>query len=133
MVLLELLIGLPHMDIVQPLYEDEHFWKVGPRPAPFRACTCCACIVGACLALLCSCFWFFLWCLCLLRVSYPLLPWFQTVPQLVDARAGGWPAKVAKSLTAVAVRCCKFQSAQRATVRDVLPQLTALAKQYQHH
>ena len=81
-VLLELLTGLYHMDVVEGIYEDEDY--------------------------------------------------FETVhARHADARAGAWAVPAAKKLAGVAQKCVQYRVKDRATVRDVRPELQALAANYE--
>ena len=48
--------------------------------------------------------------------------------QYNDAKAGKWPSKVVKGIVKEAGRCLTTHAQQRATIRDVLPELRRLLK-----
>ena len=50
---------------------------------------------------------------------------FDVIGPLADARAGEWPKAVVEGLAGIAVTCFRHVS-ERATMRDVLPELQAL-------
>jgi hypothetical protein len=56
--------------------------------------------------------------------------YFKTAHAQADARAGAWAEPAAKGLAAVSHRCLEYLVKSRATVRDVRPQLHALAARY---
>ena len=52
---------------------------------------------------------------------------FEEMMDYVDARAGAWPPPVVAELVAVAQRCICMHARPRASVREVMPQLEAIA------
>ena len=52
---------------------------------------------------------------------------FKKMHLHVDQKAGEWPARVVKGLATAAESCLEFRTAERATVRGVLPAIRKLA------
>ena len=52
---------------------------------------------------------------------------FEEMMDYVDARAGAWPPAVVAELVAVAQRCICMHARPRASVREVMAQLEAIA------